>query len=91
MRYAVCYDIVDNKTRRAVVRILFEYAYRVQKSVFEGIFSKESLIDMQKKLADVINPDLDSVRIYPLCDTCSGKINIQGQGNTIENLGYIII
>ncbi len=34
MRYLICYDIPDNKTRDNIVKYLERFAWRVQYSVF---------------------------------------------------------
>jgi len=87
----IAFDITVDRTRTRVVKILSEYAYRVQKSVFEGLISRESLEEMQGKLEMIINTKTDSVRIYPLCGKCEPEVKIMGTGVRVEEVDYIIL
>jgi len=91
MKVTICYDIVDDKIRRSVVNILSGYGYRVQKSVFEAIISKNDFFELKTRLDKVIKKKEDSVRYYILCKDCNEKIEIQGIGKKIEKVNYIII
>ncbi len=91
MKYVISFDIAGDRIRSRVVKILSEFAYRVQKSVFEGLISKESLEEMQKKLEKVIDEKTDSVRIYPLCGKCEAEVKIIGIGIKVEQVDYIIL
>jgi CRISPR-associated protein Cas2 len=91
MKYVIAFDIVDDRIRSRVVKILSEYAYRVQKSVFEGLISREASEEMQEKLARVIDQKSDSVRIYPLCGKCEPEVRIIGIGSKVEQVDYIIL
>lgn len=91
MKYVISFDITGDRIRARVVKILSEFAYRVQKSVFEGLISKESLEEMRKKLEKVIDKKTDSVRIYPLCGKCEPEVKIIGIGVKVEQVDYIIL
>jgi CRISPR-associated protein Cas2 len=91
MKYIVSFDITNDRIRARVVKILSEYAYRVQKSVFEGIISKESLEEMRNKIEKTIEEKSDSVRIYPLCGKCEAEVKIIGTGIKVEAVDYIIL
>jgi len=73
------------------VKILLEYGYRVQKSVFEGIFSLESVAECRERLTKIIDAKQDSVRFYPLCGQCDSKIAIMGIGRIVEKVEYVIL
>lgn len=66
----VIYDIIENKRRSRLVKILEGYGFRVQKSAFEARLSDRQY---QKLLSAVENFALedDNIRIY--------KINGQGE------------
>ncbi len=91
MKYLIAFDIVDDKVRRSAVKILLEYGYRVQKSVFEAITSRDSIEECCHKLKKIIDEDNDSVRAYPVCKDCETKVLIMGTGMTVEETEYIII
>ncbi len=91
MKYIIAFDIVDDRIRQRAVKTLLEYSYRVQKSVFEGFISKESLKELVDKMKDIINEEEDSVRFYPLCNACEKKVIVMGVGTTVEKVDYIIL
>ena len=91
MKYAIAYDIVDDKRRRHVVKILLGVCYRVQKSVFEGFLSSDEITEITSRLSEVIDDKEDSIRFYPLCESCNKKIDMIGVGIMIEKIEYIIV
>lgn len=91
MKYVITFDITGDRIRSRIVKILSEYSYRVQKSVFEGIISKESLAELTQKVEKVIDKKTDSVRIYPLCAKCEQEVSIKGIGKKVEQVEYIIL
>lgn len=63
------YDITDDKIRSKIVKIALEYGlYRVQKSVFCGNINKNKLDEIILESKAVINPNEDSVYIFPMCE-----------------------
>lgn len=91
MKYVIAYDIVSNKRRRHTVRALLGYGYRVQKSVFEGFLSRHELSRLMTLLEKIIDPKTDSIRVYPACETCSGKMVCIGTGKPVEQLDYMVL
>jgi len=69
--YLICFDIVIDKTRRRVVKILLANGIRVQKSVFEALMTDKQYIKLKNKIDALIDYDKDSVRYYELCKNCS--------------------
>lgn len=64
--YLLVYDISDNKRRQVLVKLLMNYAYRVQFSVFE-FSSTESITEKIKQQIDhIINPEEDSIILYEI-------------------------
>ena len=80
MFYLITYDIVDNKKRNRVSKILEGYGIRVQMSVFECDLNKINFEALMSKLRKVINTDEDSIRVYKICETCKNNIEIIGLG-----------
>ena len=92
MFYLVTYDIADDQRRTKVAKILEDFGDRVQYSVFEMELERMDQVDeMQARLAKVIDPELDGVRIYFLCQGCRTKISILGQGEVYEDQEVYII
>ena len=99
MIYVITYDIKFNRIndKKAVrrlnnlSRLLQDYGLRRQKSLFECDFDHNKLQELKKAIRQVIDTNVDSVRIYPLCDKCLKKTIIQGIGEIIEIKPYEVI
>jgi CRISPR-associated protein Cas2 len=91
MFIVVSYDIPDNKRRSRVAKTLEGYGYRVQKSVFECELTPALYEKMKKRLEKRVNPEEDSVRYYPLCRTCLGKISISGVGEVMREKAFFVV
>jgi len=87
----VCFDIVENRVRYRVVKILKAYGVRVQKSVFEcNRVSEEQFLKMKQRLEDCIDNTQDSVRYYLLCRKCLPKVEYSGIGEPPQIAPYHI-
>jgi CRISPR-associated protein Cas2 len=91
MYIVVSYDIVDDKNRLKVSKVLRNYGQRVQKSVFECRVDEKRYLEIKEKLGKVIDMEKDSVRYYSLCQRCIGTIEISGWGSITEDEDLIII
>ena len=91
MQWIITYDIVNDKVRRQVVKILTAYSLRVQKSVFEGQVKQKSIDELMAKLEKVIKMDEDSIRCYQVCQKCEEQIRIIGIGEKSRSVNYMII
>ncbi|MDP2361392.1 MAG: CRISPR-associated endonuclease Cas2 [bacterium] len=73
----ISYDIQSAQVRRRVVKVLAGVGRRVQKSVWESRVEGEALAQVRRRLARLIQPG-DSVRYYPLCLACYGRLVSDG-------------
>ena len=87
----VCFDIVDDKIRYRVVKILLKYGQRVQKSVFECMLNDADYLQMKNSLDKLIEITQDSIRYYQLCANCEKSISVTGLGSFTEREELIII
>jgi CRISPR-associated protein Cas2 len=72
--YVVAYDISDSKRRRELSDLLEAEGMRVQNSLFEIYFKNgKELERLKRKIADIIDRDEDSVRLYAQCAECREK------------------
>lgn len=78
----IIYDIVDNKMRLKMVKCLERYGVRVQKSAFEALLNRKQYDIMIRQCSRLINPSIDSLRIYILDDLV--KIYTWGIGERKE-------
>lgn len=76
----VIYDITDNAKREKVIRVCKSYGlYRVQKSVFLGTLNTNELDSVALECQEHIDPEIDSVYVFPFCDDCYSKIKLIGK------------
>lgn len=89
--YIIAYDITDDKRRAKVAKLLESLAERVQGSVFEAYLAGDELEKLVKKLTRLIKKEEDSIRIYPICEVCRGKIRSIGQGTPASPPQVVIV
>ena len=66
------YDIIDNKRRRKMVKVLESFGVRVQKSAFECVLDKKRYDQLLRAAPRCIDHNEDSLRIYLL----TGKMSV---------------
>ncbi|RZB29556.1 MAG: CRISPR-associated protein Cas2 [Candidatus Argoarchaeum ethanivorans] len=76
----VVYDITENKIRSRVARIcLNKGLYRVQKSVFLGNLNHNERDSLALECEEIINPDVDSVYVFPMDNKSFKQVKLLGQ------------
>lgn len=65
--YLIAYDITDDRRRRMIVKLLMNYAYRIQFSIFEFTATEFIAQKIYEKVKRIIEENEDSVSIYELC------------------------
>lgn len=86
----IAYDIVDDRRRNRVVKIVEKNGIRVNYSVFECMFTDIQLKKVQEKIATLINTKEDTVIYYPLCVDCFSKIIYQTRRRTESKVIKVI-
>jgi CRISPR-associated protein Cas2 len=76
--WVVSYDIVNNRRRRKVAKILEDYGTRRQKSVFEARLTPVLWRKMWLELARAIDEREDRIDAYRLCADCTGRMDSLG-------------
>lgn len=61
--YIICTYDVEEKRCVKVMKVLRQYLYHVQKSVFEGTLTPKKFEELKNKLSDIIT-DNDSAHFY---------------------------
>jgi len=87
----VSYDIVKDRTRKRVMKLLKNYGHRVQLSVFECDLDEVRYAEMMSNIAELIDRDADMVRSYRLCRGCLERVVISGWGELHVDEGFDII
>ena len=60
----------DDDRRRRVSETLENYGTRVQESVFECHLTPSQRAELQEHLEGLIEPEVDNVRYYRVCQDC---------------------
>ena len=77
----ISYDVVHDRRRHRLAKLLGGHGQRVQYSVFECELTSLQLTRLARDIERIINPECDSVRIYRLDDAAVGRIVIVGVGS----------
>lgn len=80
----ICYDIVSDRRRNRIMRILKGFGMAVQKSVFECWLTENQLKVLIQRLKKEIKESEDSIRFYTLCSDCKSMIQLLGIGRVFE-------
>lgn len=96
MLYLIAYDVATTtregrRRLRHVARACKDYGQRVQKSVFECQVDPQQWLMLRTSLIDIIEPDDDSLRIYPLDENVRRRIEHVGKSEPIDFEGPLIV
>lgn len=76
----IIYDIVENKTRGRIAKACKNKGlYRVQKSAFLGTLNNNQIDELKVFCDDIIDSEVDSVYIFPMCEDDFKKVKLLGQ------------
>ena len=89
--WMIAYDVADNQRRQRLARALLGYGERIQYSVFECRLDARELVRLRRRILEIIDPESDSIRWYPLCRPCHGRVARQGQGERSEDEGFYLV
>ncbi len=89
--YLVCYDIVEDRRRNRVMKLLKGYGFHVQKSVFECYLSATQLERLSKRLSREVDVKTDSVRIYPMTLQSVRQVQIIGIGEVNQQADLVVL
>ena len=90
-QYVIVYDIVNDKRRSRIFKLLKEFATPVQDSVFEAVLSKSNVVRLEHQLVSLIHKEEDSIIIYKQCGYCKEKINRLGVSKMVYGEEDIIL
>ena len=77
----VVYDIAKDKTRTKIAKRCLDFGlYRVQKSVYLGELPPNRVEEILLASRELLNPETDSVYIFPMCRSDFDQVRIVGQG-----------
>lgn len=76
----IIYDIIDNKKRLRLSKLLLGYGFRIQKSAFEAVIPKKKYNELLERLPAYTSTE-DSIRVYKII----GKGQVTNFGRPTEN------
>lgn len=91
----ITYDVKTSsdggeKRLRHVAKRCEDYGTRVQHSVFECVVNTTQLKQLELQLAEIIDPDLDSLRFYVLGNNYKKKVKHIGAKPSLNVEGPLI-
>ena len=89
--WIVTYDITEARRLRRVAQMLEEEGERVQESVFEVWADRDHMRSLRQRLRPLMDLSQDSLRCYPLCGGCLGRVRWQGPGDTPGGASYWVV
>lgn len=91
MFVVVAYDVVEDRRRTKVMKLLKGYGRHVQKSVFECHLDPPKIEAMVRKLATLIDPAQDTVRVYVVPRRAVQKIIALGVGEITREEKVVVV
>ena len=86
--YIIAYDIPSDKRRTKVHKVLSGFGQWTQYSLFELFLTDKQMVALQNRLERLLEPDEDSLRIYPLCEACRKRVETIGSEPPKETTVY---
>ena len=75
MLYLICYDVVSDKRRNKLAKLLLDLGDRIQRSAFEcRIADPDILGRFLRRAQRLLDPQTDSLRCYRVCAACREEI-----------------
>lgn len=91
MRYLICYDIPDDRTRDDIVNYLERFAWRVQYSVFSCRLETAQAAVVWKNLLEIASRSKgSSVLMVPLCKSCEKNLKLSAK-LLEEEKGFLVV
>jgi len=96
MQVLVTYDVstVDDcgkRRLRRAAKVCLDYGQRVQNSVFECLVDGAQLVEMRTELLRIIDPNVDSLRIYLLGSDWNRRVEHHGAKEGFNPEGALIV
>jgi CRISPR-associated protein Cas2 len=87
----ISYDIVDDKRRIQLMKLLKGYGSRVQYSVFECYLRPAQRRKLQGHIEKLIDTQVDSVRFYQLDVRAVANITVLGVGQVSDDPPFVVV
>ena len=91
MFVVVSYDVMADKRRNRISKLMLDYGTRVQKSVFECNLEMAQFKRMTERLLKSYAEGEDTIRVYTLCEGCRPKAQAYGVGVLTEDQDVYVV
>ncbi len=91
MLILVSYDVPDDRRRTRLAHTLKDFGERVQYSVFECRLDERAQQTLRERLARLIDPEEDSLRIYRLCKECDRLLEVLGTAKRTDDPDVFVL
>lgn len=88
--FVFAYDVVSDRRRARIARLLEDEGIRVQKSVFEVRVSPARARSLAERIDRHLDPG-DSLRVYPLSPVAVGSVIVVGSGLPPEQGDFLLV
>jgi CRISPR-associated protein Cas2 len=88
--YIVAYDSPNDRRRTKLHKLLKGFGVWTQYSLFECWLSDAELVKLRTRMDKLLKESEDSVRLYPLCVGCAGKVETIGGPAPKEAMLYLV-
>ncbi|MCI0555223.1 MAG: CRISPR-associated endonuclease Cas2 [Anaerolineae bacterium] len=89
--HVIAYDISDDRRRTRLFKTLKRYGTAVQESVFECHLTADQFVKMRQAIEVVIDPRVDQVRYYDLCQQCVQRIQVTSASMITSDPDAVIV
>jgi CRISPR-associated protein Cas2 len=87
----ISYDVVEDKRRTKVLKLLKGWGTHVQYSVFECELDAAELAQVMRELRSLIDLHTDSVRLYQLDTAAVRRVKVLGIGRVSSDPLYYLV
>lgn len=91
MNMIVAYDIANPRRLLKVAKVMKDYGVRVQKSIFEVEVNEAGFREMRRRAEAILEPEVDGVKFFPLCDRCSDTLVTLGLCAVFSDEGTVLV
>ena len=91
MTYYIAYDMSDYEARTKIARLLENIGIRIQYSVFLCELDPCYMEEIFKQLSVFIDPECDSLHVYPVCKACLQGLKVLGKPLSFSEAAYQVL
>ena len=96
MQVLITYDVSTTTAQgrrrlRHVAKTCLDYGQRVQNSVFECLIDPAQLVTVRNRLLKIIDPTVDSLRIYLLGHDWNNRVEHHGAKPSFDPRGPLVV